>query len=359
MTTENFSFEKAIIFISMLNMDENTKIGVINSVYNRNITSISSEKETIFDKCMDACFKLEEKIPKEYESILTDLINLPYDEKIFEKLKCLCLKINNKEYLQIFLSQYFKKNCFKFRAKPEDYILNFIPKFSKDAGGVRNDEITFYYGKSDICPNMISDYIDTVNHEQTHILDRKECFSKISFDTLMIAMEEILINDEIYYNENYNNLYTEVHARMRAFYETYNFLNEIDKEASINYLKQNRENKWNSESFIKDRRRYHDIGYFCNIIAFFISRISKEDIIDFRKEIKVLELVTDEDGMFYSIEEIEEKIKSIKSYSTNDIEFNKEDRDIKLFYTRYLHYLKYGIEQGLIDLDNSNKYKGK
>ena len=109
--------------------------------------------------------------------------------------------------------------------------------------------------------------------------------------------------------------------------------------------------------FNKDRKLAKSIEYFANLINTFLERTPKEEIIDLRKIFKTLELITDNDGRFYGVNEIEERMNSIKSYSTNDIEFNQIDRDTKLFYARYLHNLRYCLDKGLINFNYDTKEK--
>ena len=110
-------------------------------------------------------------------------------------------------------------------------------------------------------------------------------------------------------------------------------------------------------TFNMDRKLAKSIEYFANLINTFLERTTKEDIINLRKTLKTLELITDNDGRFYDVNEIEERMNSIKSYSTNDIEFNPIDRDTKLFYARYLHNLRYCLDNGLINFNYDTKEK--
>lgn len=356
-------YEKALFFIQLLNINDVQKQEIFNRVYQTNIENIDLEKDILIANCMASLLKLEDPVSEEFKMILPDLIKLPYDENLFEELKPNYLKIDKLEYLQVVLSQYFKRGCEILGLNYWDYVINYIPMFNKTLGSVCGNELMIYYKKynSDSNSEQNASYIETSNHEKTHLFQQDGMSHMISMDALMVGFEQILIQNHNYYDKNYGKIYSEVHARMIAFYETYNFLKEIDPDAAMQYLEKNKALNENNDknndvrSFIKDRERAKSIEYFADLFNIFFEKISVEQIICWRQKWKTIELITNEEGSAYTLEEIEDRMNSIRSYGTNDIEFNVDDRDTKLFYTKYLHNLRYGIENGLISFNVDNK----
>lgn len=365
------SYERAIFFVDKLKIDETKKVDIINEVYQgRNINDIKQEKENLISRCNEELLSLSDEVSDLFKSLLPELIELQYDEKLFKKLKCNSLKLDKLEYLFVYLSLYFKYGCKNKGMDYNEYYLNFIPKHCSIGGTATYKQVIVnyedYLEDKDYIIWQNVDYIETTNHEKTHLWQDK-MFNVISIDALMIGLEKNLIFDSEYYNTNYYNVYTEVHARIVSFYEIYKYLEEINPYVAYQYLERNKhlvdenddEKSDNEEvvTFIKDRKKAKSIEYFANLINTFLEKTSKYEISDLRKGFKTLELITDEDGRFYDVNEIEERMNSIKSYSTNDIEFNPIDRDTKLFYIKYLHNLRYCLDNGLINFNYDTKEK--
>lgn len=366
-----FSYEKAIFFVDALRINDIKKIEIINSIYqDKKIDDIKKEKEILIRRCKKEILSLGDEVSDLFKSLLPELIEIPYDDELFNKLKDDSLKINKLEYLFVYLSQYFKKGCNAKNMDYDEYKFNFISKYCRTSGFVKGKQVVINYedyleDKDKIIWQNV-DYIETTNHEKTHLWQDKMS-SVISIDALMIGLEKNLILDNEYYNTNYYNVYTEVHARIVSFYETLKDLCEIDPYVAYQYLERNKhlvdensESKSNDEdvvNFINDRKKAKSIEYFANLINTFLEGSSKEEIINLRKKVKTIALITDDDGRFLDVNEIEERMNSIKSYSTNDIEFNSVDRDTKLFYARYLHNLRYCIDNGLINFNYDTKEK--
>lgn len=414
-----FSYERAIFFVDKIKINEMKKVDIINEVYHdREINDIKQEKENLISRCNEELLSLSDEVSDLFKVLLPELIELPYDSKFFNKLKYCSLDINKLEYLFVYLSQYFKYGCMSRGIDYNEYHLSFIPKYSRTHGYVSNrrdviihykdysnhDTINMGNDDDDINTTLNVNYIQTSNHERTHLWQDKMS-SVISMDALMIGLERNLTCNREYYNSNYYNVYTEIHARIIAFYETYKYLEEINSymasqylennmylieyiEETLSEMKEERTRLWNdvvnsgeaaSEeeqrnlieleeeikkidwkianrvTFIRDRKLAKSIEYFANLINTFLERTTKEYIINLRKKLKTLELITDETGRFYDVNEIEERMNFIKSYGTNDIEFNPIDRDTKLFYAKYLHNLRYCLDNGLIDLKSVDK----
>ena len=290
------------------------------------------------------------------------------------------LKINKLEYLVVYLSLYFKKGCNDKKMDYDEYKVNFIPKYCRFAGIAAGDRVIINYDdylQDDVINTWHNvNYIEIINHERTHLW-QNTMSDVISMDALMIGLEKNLILDDRYYNTNYYNVYKEVHARIVSFYETFKYLCEIDPYVAYQYLERNRYLFDESQEllvlsqelkeldqkiidivdFNRDRKKAKSIEYFANLINTVLKKFTKDDIIFLRNNIKTLELITDNDGRFYDVAEIEERMNSIKSYSTNDIEFNARDRDTKLFYARYLHNLRYCLDNSLINFNYDTKEK--
>ena len=364
-----FSYEKAIFFVDALRINDIKKIEIINSIYqDKKIDDIKKEKEILISRCKDELLSLGDEVSDLFKSLLPELIEIPYDDELFNKLKDDSLKINKIEYLFVYLSQYFKKGCNAKNMDYDEYKFNFISKYCRTSGSVKGKQVVINYedyleDKDKIIWQNV-DYIETTNHEKTHLWQDKMS-DVISIDALMIGLEKNLIFDSEYYNSNYYQVYAEVHARIVSFYETFKYLAEIDPYITYQYLERNKhlvdensESKSNDEdvvNFINDRKKAKSIEYFANLINTFLEGSSKEDIINLRKKVKTIALITDDDGRFLDVNEIEERMNSIKSYSTNDIEFNSVDRDTKLFYAKYLHNLRYCLDNNLINLKNEDK----
>lgn len=402
-----FPYEKAIIFVEKLKINDIKKRELINDVYpEKNVDNINLEKERIISRLKNELLNSCEQVSDEFKSLLPDLIELPYDDELFNKLKKESLKINKLEYLFVFLSQYFKFGCNVKNMNYTEYTIEFIPRYCRIGGSANGQGVKVYYDDyeekdSAIWQNV--EYREIVNHERTHLGEKKLAMI-ISMDALMISLETQLIFDRDYYNENYRQVYTEIHARMVSFYETYIDLKEIDPKIASKYLKRNKylivekeellEKKkveltalWNDvanfgessigeernltkldeeiknleqkladmDNFIRDRKKAQSVEYFANLINLFLEDVMLDEFIYLRNSVKTLELITAEDGRLYSVDEIEKKINTIKSYSTNDIEFSVRDRDIKVFYTKYLSYLRCAIENNLINIERFNK----
>ena len=373
-----FSYEKAIFFVDALRINDIKKIEIINSIYqDKKIDDIKKEKEILISRCKEEILSLGDEVSDLFKSLLPELIELPYDEELFKKLMYNSLDINKLEYLFVYLSQYFKYGCNAKNMDYDEYKFNFISKYCRTSGSVKGTQVVVNYvdyshhntismWDNDATINMWHnvDYIETTNHERTHLWQDKMS-DVISMDALMIGLEKNLILDDEYYNTNYYNVYTEVHARIVAFYETFKYLTKVDSCIAYQYLERNKhlvdensESKSNDEevvTFIKDRKKAKSIEYFANLINTFLEGSSKEDIINLRKKVKTIALITDDDGRFLDVDEIEERMNSIKSYSTNDIEFNSVDRDTKLFYAKYLHNLRYCLDNKLINFQQNLK----
>ena len=373
-----FSYEKAIFFVDALRINDIKKIEIINSIYqDKKIDYIKKEKEILISRCKEEILSLGDEVSDLFKSLLPELIELPYDEELFKKLMYNSLDINKLEYLFVYLSQYFKYGCNAKNMDYDEYKFNFISKYCRTSGSVKGTQVVVNYvdyshhntismWDNDATINMWHnvDYIETTNHERTHLWQDKMS-DVISMDALMIGLEKNLILDDEYYNTNYYNVYTEVHARIVAFYETFKYLTKVDSCIAYQYLERNKhlvdensESKSNDEevvTFIKDRKKAKSIEYFANLINIFLEGSSKEEIINLRKKVKTIALITDDDGRFLDVDEIEERMNSIKSYSTNDIEFNSVDRDTKLFYAKYLHNLRYCLDNKLFNFQQNLK----
>lgn len=357
------TYERAIIFISYLNLNDSKKKEILTDVYHvSNIGSIELEKDTIIAQAIQCILDLEEPVPDYFKAILPELISIPYDEALFEELKDIQLQIDSQEYLQVFLSQYFKHECEKKKMNYWDYHITFSPKFNTVCGSVLGSRMNI---RLEDISREVSKYMGTVNHEKNHFYQYDIMPNVISIDSLMVAISIILSRDEKYYDDNYWHIYHEVHARIYGFYDTYSSLEELDSDVAKQFLmddkninNQNEElNNDDSVSFRNDRRKSKDITYFCNLINTFFERIPAENIADHRKKYKTLELITNEQGIPYTPEEIEGFINNFKA---SDLKYDATNKAIYTFYIRYLHLLTDGLNlsDGRINIyDNFSQRK--
>ena len=153
------------------------------------------------------------------------------------------------------------------------------------------------------------------------------------------------------YDDNYWNIYHEVHARTHEHYDTWKLTRDVKSDVD-----DDRERLGSIIGFVKDRRIFRSNSfktgdhnpqaktkstiYLANLINNFFSKISPEDIIEYRKKYKTLELITNEQGIPYTPEEIEGFINSFKA---SDLGYDATNKAIYTFYIRYLHLLTDGL----------------
>lgn len=326
---------------------------------------ITLENEAI-KRNINRILNLETPISSEFKKFSQALVALPYDEDLFNKLKAICLDINDIRYLQVYLSQ-----LIRFIAKEKDLDIREIEirkRSSRDGYNTlaswdkKSKKVGVYHlGGRVLQSQYIMRMTESCFHELRHAYQYQNMPSIISINALMCNLEGYLIEvDQARYYKEYYTICNEMDARIYATYETYEFFKGIDEHEANEFLKESKREIYLSQlkidkEFIKDREMLGSIEYFCSLINTFFGAVSSEKIVELRKQNKTLELITDETGRAYTLEEIEIMLNSIKSYSTNDIEFNPQDRDTKLFYTKYLHNLRYGVLNGLINFDSDSK----
>lgn len=388
------SYEKAIFLLDKIEITGQEKINIINSVYpDKNIVSVNNAKNDIIERSLNRILNLEMPVPDEIKIILPDLLELPYNESFFNELKKVCLNIQCYEYTQIFIAQ-----LTRFIAKSKDLKVDAIEFMQQDYSLSNKDTLAFwnnilksvchfYEEMSAISSYRLFKYIKTNFHEMRHAFQFQKMADIISLEALMCNLEIVTFNalGDDSYLKNYDNIFYEVDAEINAVYETFKFLGEIDRNLSFQYLLDNSAvisdfdlkdeyNKQNlagtykkrylqsvkdNKDFIEKREKARSVEYFCQVINNFFYNISSDKIAELRENYKTIKLITNEFGRLYTIDEIEEKINSIKNYSTNDIEFNASDRDTKLFYIVYLNKLRYGIDNNLINIDGIAKEGAK
>lgn len=351
------SFEKAIFLVDVLSLSDSDKVNLINSVYNKDIVDFNSIKEEIIKRNLNKILDFSD-VDLEFRILLPDLINISYDEEFFEAATDICLNIYNIEYMQVFLSQLIKYVCAKRGLEVKDIEMNKCRSIYCGVWWESDKKIQVYYNflGNNIRFDTVQFFVDSCFHELRHVYQDQKIQDSVSIVSLMCILEKIMcgLDKDGYYMDNYSDVFIEVDARNYGVYDTFYFLKSIDcrfdegdYSESENYLEELDKTK----EFIKDRNKSRDIEYFCNILNNFFELVDKKTIIVLRSYFKSLELITNKVGRPYSYVEIEEIMNAIDNYGTNDLEFNKYDRDTWLFYKRYLHILKEGLDKNFINID--------
>ena len=389
------SYEKAIFLLDKIEITEEEKIKIINSIYpGKNIESISDAKNVIINRNYNKILNLEMPVLDELKVILPDLLELPYNESFFNGLKKVCSNIQCYEYIQVYIAQLTRFIVESKNLKVDaidivqcDYDFSSVNENTLAFWNNSSNSVCYYYDRIPDGSNMLIDATDRVFHELRHAFQYQKMGDIISFEALMCNLEIVVyrVFDNKIYQKNHDNVFYEVDARINSVYEIFKFLKEIDKELSLEYLEKNSavfdefgliDNNKNEKlrgtkkekylqhlkdykEFIRDREKARSVEYFCQVINNFFNNISSDKIVKLRENYKTIKLITNEFGRLYTIDEIEEKINSIKSYNTNDVEFNPIDRDTKLFYIVYLNKLRYGIDNNLINIDGISKEGAK
>lgn len=347
-----FSYERAIFFIDVLNLSASDKVYIVNKVYGILTDDICKVKEEIiernFKKILDFAI-----VDSEFRDLIPELINSSYNEDFFKRAFICSVNINEIEYMQVFLAQLirfvaFKRGISLERIEMEKFDGSEIASWTELYNRIK---VFYNYLGSEMDDDFMKLYIEICFHELRHAYQDNFFAEKISLEELMYDIENLLFFlEDNYYDENYDKVFGEKDAYNYAVYDTVKYFNYLDKYGNDDY---GFKDIYISEiicdkSFIEDRKLIRDPRYFCLLWKRLFSIKDYEAIINYKEKFKALELIVDDKGHPYSVLEIEDIINSIKIYNTNDMEYNKLDRDRWLFYKRYLYCLKWGIANGVI-----------
>lgn len=276
--------------------------------------------------------------------IIMDLMNAGYDEREIDTYISI---INSKffemdnEYLLLFFQSLIANREIISKNLTID-IIEYSPVMC-DEGRYNPDdsslELCLYEkiaGELDIKENAI----ENIYHEMRHAYQFQTMEKNYSLKGLLTLIDNLLINrpapdkdTDSEYEGRYESIYFEVDARVYSFYKTFYTLKDYDKEYADNYLKTKsqddkvlnyatklyREN--NDGRFMRDVKKLDDINYFIFLFNTLYERYSLDDIKMIRLQYKALEAITNEDGILYSYEELENIFNNIKCTNEEDIKY--------------------------------------
>lgn len=326
------SYDKALLFVDKLDLNESEKSKIIEECYNKKIENIHNESKKTLNFTINKI--LNDDLDNSNLELLSDVYDIEYNEDLCNKILSLLPDIKNFESLSLLIRQLAKKEIKRYSLDLEYIDVINLPEYETQ-GNSEDKNIFINYSSDKISEDEIYDTLNTLYHELRHLMQGKV---KISTLSIMNSLEQsIILSDSSYYDKHYETTVAELDAREWGYYKTFKLLKSVNPKLANRYLKQ----IVNNQEFIGDRFMLKDKYYFCKLLNTFINTLSQEEIKVRRHDFQNLRYIIDENGSFYSLENIQEKLNNC-----NTIEFP--------FYKAYEELLSYGIDNNCFKFDKNN-----
>ena len=326
----HFSISKAIYFVNCLEeISDEDKVDILKEIYpdffNPNICySIEMINGVLQEQILNEVSN-NTVLDGDFMDIIPDVINDSYNYKL---LSALVEKYNcSLGHRQIFLSQVF---AYEKEQKKLDLTIEFINNYICNYGGAytadRHIHLNLnYHG------NIINKIV-AVFHELRHAYQAQNT-QDISYKNLFFCIDKILsVNLNKYYLTNYDYISYEVDAITYSLVATYKFLNRFMPNYEYDLEKYKEKFKCKMDFFKNIQFVISSSDNFIPKLVYFFDNINSFDMIKIRKKYKLIELITNDDGLPYTFDEIASKIDKLNTMTLND----KLKKQLN-FYKRYLY----------------------